>query len=127
MPPGEHLAPEQRSTAERRLDLAPGAGVRPLRRVVQVARNGELLHERALDDGEPPRQARERAAEGPADESRPRLAVRRELIQPRANRPQRGTRQEAARIERHLGHDEQDRVVELLRLEHRLEMRADLL
>ena len=125
MPAGEHFAPEQRAAPQRRLDLVPRGGVRGVNLRPQLGCSRELLNHRRLDHRRPSGKARERTPKGPVHESRARLCIGSEIVEPCTNGRERRRGNETLR-ERSLRHDEHLRLGQAFVLEHLPQMRRHL-
>ena len=125
VPAGEHFATEQRAAPQRRLDLVPRGGVRGVDLRPQLGCSRELLNHRCLDHRRPSGKARERTPKGPAHESRARLCIGGEIVEPCTNGRERRCGNETLR-ERSLRHDEHLRLGQAFVLEHLPQMRRHL-
>ena len=113
VPAREHLPAQERTAAQRVLDLPARRGVRQVDLRPQLRRGGELLGPGPLDRAGARGEARQRAAQRPPDQIGTGLRVGRQPVQPPAHRRERRPREHAV-LERDLRDDEQVRVEPLL-------------
>ena len=125
MPAREHLTAKEGATPQSRFDLPSCRSVRGVCLRPKLCSSRELLDRGCLDEGRTGGEARERAAQRPADERGPGLRVGGEVVEPRACRGERRCRKEAVR-ERRLGDDEHVRLGQALVREHPAQVRGHL-
>jgi len=125
MPPGQHLPAQQRAAPQRGLHLPQRICIGMIGFRAELRGGRELLHRSPLDDQRPHGQARQRPAQRPPHERRPRLRVGREPVEPGPHRPERAGRQQLL-LELDLRDDENLGVPELLRVEHLPQVRRHL-
>jgi hypothetical protein len=125
VPASQHFPAEKRAASQSRLHLLPRRGVRGVHLRAKLGCGRELLDHGMLDNGCTSRKAREGAAERPAHESRARLCIGSEIVEPSAD-GRKCRRGDQVLDKGYLGHDKHLRLRQALLLEHLPQVRGHL-